>query len=74
MAQEYQNVFASSEREGSNGIPCFGFHKADRRVTCFYFDAPASTDQPRANRLSDGVRHFHLYVDHAGRGAPPRAG
>ncbi len=37
VAQEYQNVFASSEREGSNGIPCFGFHKADRRVTCFYF-------------------------------------
>ena len=23
VAQEYQNVFASSEREGSNGIPCF---------------------------------------------------
>lgn len=37
VAQEYQNVFASSEREGSNGIPRFGFHKADRRVTCFYF-------------------------------------
>lgn len=36
-AQEYQNVFASAERQGTNGIPCFGFHKADRRVTCFYF-------------------------------------
>lgn len=37
MAQEYQNVFAASERAGSNGIPWFSFTKADRRVTCFYF-------------------------------------
>ena len=37
VAQEYQNVFASAERQGTNGIPWFGFHKADRRVTCFYF-------------------------------------
>lgn len=37
VAREYQNVFASAERQGTNGIPCFGFHKADRRVTCFYF-------------------------------------
>lgn len=37
MAQEYQNVFASTQRQGTNGIPCFGFHKADRRVRCFYF-------------------------------------
>jgi hypothetical protein len=37
VAQEYQNVFASTQRQGTNGIPCFGFHKADRRVTCFYF-------------------------------------
>jgi hypothetical protein len=37
VAQEYQNVFASTERQGTNGIPCFGFVKADRRVTCFYF-------------------------------------
>jgi hypothetical protein len=37
IAQEYQNVFASTERQGSNGLPCFGFVKADRRVTCFYF-------------------------------------
>jgi hypothetical protein len=33
VAQEYQNVFASTQRQGTNGIPCFGFHKADRRVT-----------------------------------------
>ncbi len=36
-AQEYQNVFASTRREGTNGIPWFSFTKADRRVTCFYF-------------------------------------
>ena len=36
-AQEFQNVFASARREGSNGIPWFSFTKADRRVTCFYF-------------------------------------
>jgi len=37
VAQEYQNVFASTERQGSNGVPFFGFTKADRRVSCFYF-------------------------------------
>ena len=37
VAQEYQNVFASSERQSPSGVPSFGFHKADRRVTCFYF-------------------------------------
>lgn len=37
FAQEYQNVFASTQREGGNGIPWFSFTKADRRVTCFYF-------------------------------------
>lgn len=36
-AQEYQNVFASSEKQASNAIPWFSFYKADRRVTCFYF-------------------------------------
>jgi hypothetical protein len=30
-------VFASTERHGSNGVPFFGFTKADRRVSCFYF-------------------------------------
>ena len=30
-------MFASTERQGSNGVPFFGFTKADRRVTCFYF-------------------------------------
>lgn len=28
VAQEYQNVFASTERQGSNGLPSFGFFKA----------------------------------------------
>ena len=36
-AQEYQNVFAANQRQGSNGVPWFSFTKADRRVTCFYF-------------------------------------
>src|ERR1700694_5547207 len=36
-AQEFQNVFASAQRTGHNGIPWFSFSKADRRVTCFYF-------------------------------------
>jgi hypothetical protein len=35
IAQEYQNVFASSQR--STGKAGFSFYKADRRVTCFYF-------------------------------------
>jgi len=30
-------VFASTERQGSNGLASLGFFKADRRVTCFYF-------------------------------------
>ena len=37
VAQEYQNVFASSERERRQGAVWFSFYKADRRVTCFYF-------------------------------------
>jgi hypothetical protein len=37
VAQEFQNVFAASRRQGANGIPWFCFTKADRRVTCFYF-------------------------------------
>jgi hypothetical protein len=37
IAQEFQNVFASAQRTGHNGIPWFSFTKADRRVTCFYF-------------------------------------
>ncbi len=36
-AQEIQNVYASSQRRGSNGVPWFSFSKADRRVTCYYF-------------------------------------
>jgi hypothetical protein len=37
VAQEYQNVFAATQRERSGGVPWFSFTKADRRVTCFYF-------------------------------------
>ena len=40
VAQEYQNVFATSQREdrGRTGHQVwFSFRKADRRVTCFYF-------------------------------------
>src|ERR1035437_4279462 len=37
VAQEYQNVFAATQRERSNSVPWFSFTKADRRVSCFYF-------------------------------------
>jgi hypothetical protein len=40
VAQEYQNVFAASQREdrGRTGHQVwYSFRKADRRVTCFYF-------------------------------------
>ena len=38
MAQEYQNVFAASQRATGHGSAVwFTFRKADRRVTCFYF-------------------------------------
>jgi len=37
VAQEYQNVFAASERHGQGSAVMFTFRKADRRVTCFYF-------------------------------------
>jgi hypothetical protein len=40
VAQEYQNVFAASQRQ-DRGYTCnqvwFSFYKADRRVTCFCF-------------------------------------
>jgi len=37
IAQEFQNVFAATKRQGDNGVPWFSFFKADRRVTCLYF-------------------------------------
>jgi hypothetical protein len=37
IAQEYASVFTGTEREGSTGAPWFAFHKADRRVNCYYF-------------------------------------
>jgi len=36
VSQEYQNVFAATGRENGKAV-WFGFYKADRRVTCFYF-------------------------------------
>jgi hypothetical protein len=37
VAQEFQNVFASTGHERAGSTPWFSFYKADRRVTCFYF-------------------------------------
>jgi hypothetical protein len=37
VAQEFQNVFASTGHERPGHLPWFSFYKADRRVTCFYF-------------------------------------
>src|SRR3954467_513988 len=37
VAQEYANVFTGTQRDAPNDIPWFSFHKADRRVTCYYF-------------------------------------
>src|SRR3954466_13299086 len=37
VAQEYASVFTGTQREAPNGIPWFSFHKADRRVSCYYF-------------------------------------
>jgi hypothetical protein len=37
VAQEFQNVFASTTHRQSNGVPWFTFYRADRRVRCFYF-------------------------------------
>jgi hypothetical protein len=36
-AQEFQNVFAGSTSTSPSGSKRFGFYKADRRVSCFYF-------------------------------------
>lgn len=36
VAQEYANVFAATEHHNGKAV-WFSFHKADRRVTCFYF-------------------------------------
>jgi hypothetical protein len=40
VAQEFQRVFCGYDRgraDGQPGPPRYGFEKADRRVTCFYF-------------------------------------
>ena len=40
VAQEFQRVFTGSDRgrsDGQPGPPRYGFEKAERRVTCYYF-------------------------------------
>jgi hypothetical protein len=37
VAQEFASVFTGTEHSASNGIPWFGFAKANQRVTCYYF-------------------------------------
>jgi hypothetical protein len=38
VAQEFQRVFSGSRRKTDKpGAVCYGFEKADRRVSCFYF-------------------------------------
>ena len=66
VAQEYQNVFAAHEREGSNGLPWFGFTKADRRVSCFYFYL---WDDGRRARVHQGLRLLPV----SGQGVAQRA-
>jgi hypothetical protein len=52
IAQEYASAFTGTEREGSTGAPWFAFHKADRRVTCYYF---LTFRASRAGYLADYV-------------------
>ncbi len=38
VAQEFQSVFVGYDRAADRpGPPCYGFAKADRRVSCYYF-------------------------------------
>jgi hypothetical protein len=37
VAQEFQSVMVGHDRATQPGAVCFGFHKADRRVTAYYF-------------------------------------
>src|SRR6266540_3907094 len=38
VAQEFQRVFSGSRRKTDKpGAVCYGFEKADRRVSCYYF-------------------------------------
>jgi hypothetical protein len=37
VAQEFQSVFAAADRNKGKGPPLFGFYKADRRVSVYYF-------------------------------------
>ena len=68
IAQEFRNVFASTQRK-RNPVPWFSFFKADRRVTCFYGASPnrggrstqTIADHPNAtsrNSAVDGGEKF----------------
>ena len=37
VAQEYQRVFTGSKSETGTGAVWFSYHRAERRVTCYYF-------------------------------------
>jgi hypothetical protein len=37
VAQEFQRVWTVTEGKTATGTPTWSFHKADRRVTCYYF-------------------------------------
>jgi hypothetical protein len=36
-AQEFQYVFAATQKQGPNGIPWFDFYKTERRIAVYYF-------------------------------------
>jgi hypothetical protein len=37
VAQEFQRVFTGYDRSDTPGVICYGFAKADRRVSVYYF-------------------------------------
>jgi hypothetical protein len=37
ISQEFQSVFTGYRRPSCNGVPWYGFSKADRRISCVYF-------------------------------------
>ena len=37
-------MFTGTQRDAPSGIPWFSFHKADRRVTCYYFYPRSAAD------------------------------
>ena len=53
VAQEYASVFMGYQRP-SSGAPWYGFSKADRRVTCFYFYLWLRHEVARCEWLREG--------------------